>query len=291
MLSFVRAFATCLLGSLDQLRLELRAELLDRALDVQVRVPHLEVLHPGELAPSRCGSGRPCQARSAPAPSPRKPLSRAAISMLTASRLTSHSHGPGQRLIEIVDIEHQAPLRRGEHPEVRQVRIPAALHVQSRPRRRREVIGHDQRRPAIERKRRDEHPPVADRHELRHPRLRLTLQQRDRISATRRRLELRMIRARHLTPRRLTTRYPLSHRQMRNGRRLRLLPRRGCPAARSGRPFTWSCGRHRRSFPQSLSRQPTSVSQPPTFHMLWHQAMPQSEAAHQPKRLRSRRRE
>ena len=154
----------------------------------------------------------------------------------------------GQRLIKIVDIEHQAPLGRGEHPEVRQVRIPAALHCQPRPRRRGEVIGHEQRRPAIERERRDQHPPVADRHELRYPRLRLTLQQRDRISATRRRLELRVIRARHLTPRRLTTRNPLSHRQMPSGRGLRLLARRGCPAARSGRPCTWSCGRHGRSF-------------------------------------------
>ena len=130
-----------------------------------------------------------------------------------------------QRLVEIVDIEHQPPLRRGEHPEVRQVRIPAALHRQPRPRRRGEVAGHDHRRPAIERERRDQHPPVADRHQLRHARLRLALEQLDRIGPSRRRLERRMTAARHLIPRRLAARDPLSHRQMRHR----------CPAFRPAR--------------------------------------------------------
>ena len=186
--------------------------------------------------------------------------------MLTASRLTSHSHGPGS--VSSKSLTSNIKRRSGEAntPKFDRCASPQHCTCQSRPWRRREVIGHEQRRPAIKRKRRDQHPPVADRHELRHPRLRLTLQQRDRISATRRRLELRMIRARHLTPRRLTTRNPLSHRQMPNGRGLRLLPRRGCPASRSGRPFTWSCGRHRRSFPQSVIASANGVSQPPTFH-------------------------
>ena len=65
--------------------------------------------------------------------------------MLAASRLTSHSHGPGQRLVEVVDVEHQPPLGRREHPEVRQVRVAAALHLEARARRRREVGGHHQR--------------------------------------------------------------------------------------------------------------------------------------------------
>ena len=86
-----------------------------------------------------------------------------------------------ERLIEVVDVEHQPPLRRREHPEVRQMRIPAALHRQPGPRRRREIVRHDHRRPAIERERRDQHPPIANRHQLRHPRLRLALEQRDRI--------------------------------------------------------------------------------------------------------------
>jgi hypothetical protein len=56
------------------------------------------------------------------------------------------------------------------------------------------------RRAAIEREGRDQHPSVANRHQLRHPRLRLFLEQLDRISARRRRLEHRMRRTRHLRP-------------------------------------------------------------------------------------------
>jgi hypothetical protein len=46
MLSRVRAFASAFPGSLGHLRLQLRAELLHRALDIHVRVPDLEVVHP-----------------------------------------------------------------------------------------------------------------------------------------------------------------------------------------------------------------------------------------------------
>ena len=107
------------------------------------------------------------------------------------ARGDQHAHGqaldvplprPGQRLVEVVDVEHQPPLGRGEHAEVRQVRVAAALHRQSRARRRRQVAGHDQRRAAVERERRDEHAPVADRHELGHARLGLALEQLDRIA-------------------------------------------------------------------------------------------------------------
>ena len=65
------------------------------------------------------------------APCVENPLSRPAIAKLAASRLTSHSHGPGQRLVEVVDVEHQPPLRRGEHAEVRQVRVAAQLHARA----------------------------------------------------------------------------------------------------------------------------------------------------------------
>ena len=186
MLSFVRAFASVLLGSLDRLRLELRAVLLEHALDVQVRVPHVEVLHRREARPSRCGT-RPTVSSTI----------RSCVlgAEAVVARRDQHAHGQPldvplprtrERLVEVVDVEHQPPLRRREHPEVRQVRVPAALHRQPRPRRRREVVGHDHRRPAIERERRDQHPPVADRHQLRHARLRLALEQLDRIGATRR---------------------------------------------------------------------------------------------------------
>ena len=89
----------------------------------------------------------------------------------------------GQRLVEVVDVEHQAPLGRGEHAEVGQVRVPAALHPQAGARRRGEIVRHDLRGAAVEGERRDEHPPVADRDELRDPRLRLALEQLNRIRA------------------------------------------------------------------------------------------------------------
>ena len=44
-----------------------------------------------------------------------------------------------------------------------------------------QVTSHDQRRTSIERKRRHQHPPVADRHQLKNTKLRLTLQQIDRV--------------------------------------------------------------------------------------------------------------
>ena len=97
-----------------------------------------------------------------------------------------------QRLVEVVDVEHKPPIGRGESTEVRQVRIAAQLHVQTRPRRTLEVCRHQVRRATVERKRRDHHPPVADRHQLRHPRRRLLLQQLDRVTATRRRQPLAM---------------------------------------------------------------------------------------------------
>ena len=76
---------------------------------------------------------------------------------------------PGQRLVEVVDVEDQAPLRGGERAEVGQVRVPAQLHPQPRRRRGGQIRRHRQRRAAVERERRHQHPPVPDRHQLRHP--------------------------------------------------------------------------------------------------------------------------
>ena len=58
-----------------------------------------------------------------------KPRSRPAIAKLAASRFTSHSHGPGQRLVEVVDVEDELALGRGEHAEVGEVGVPAELHA------------------------------------------------------------------------------------------------------------------------------------------------------------------
>ena len=45
------------------------------------------------------------------ASAPVKPLFRAAIVKLAAMRFTSYSNGPGKRLVEVVEVEQQHPLR------------------------------------------------------------------------------------------------------------------------------------------------------------------------------------
>ena len=173
------------LGSLDDLLLELRGEFLDHPFDVQVGVPDVEVLHSGELG--HRGAVAPDGVEHDPV------LVFGAIAVVAGGDQHAHSKAldvplprTGQRLVEIVDVEHQPPLGRREHAEVRQVRVSAALHRQPRPRRRGKVVGHDHRRAAIESERRDQHSAVPDRHQLRHPRPRLALEQLDRISALRR---------------------------------------------------------------------------------------------------------
>ena len=110
-----------------------------------------------------------------------KPLLRAAIVKLAAMRLTSYSNGPGQRLVEVVQIEHQRALRRRVHTEVRQVRITTELHVEPRGRRVLQIDRHDLRRATIERERRNHHPPVPHRHQIGLPRRVLRFEQPNRI--------------------------------------------------------------------------------------------------------------
>jgi len=55
-----------------------------------------------------------------------------------------------QRLVEVVRVEHETPVRGRVDPEVREVRITAQLHVQPRPWHAREIGGRDVRRPAVE---------------------------------------------------------------------------------------------------------------------------------------------
>jgi hypothetical protein len=110
---------------------------------------------------------------------------------------------------------------------------------------------------------RDQHPPVADRHELRHPRLRLTLQQRNRISATRRRVEPRMVArgtsCRAALPRATRSATDKCGTAAGSG----FFARRGCPAPRSARLVTRS-GRHRRHLPSIVIA--SIIAPPPTNH-------------------------
>ena len=84
---------------------------------------------------------------------------------------------PGQRLVEVVQVEQQPPLGRGERAEVRQVRIAAQLGLQPGHRRVLQVRRHDLGRAPVEGERRDHHPAVAHRHQVRLPGGVLLLQQ------------------------------------------------------------------------------------------------------------------
>ena len=71
-----------------------------------------------------------------------------------------------QRLVEVVEVEDEAPVGRREGAEVGEVGVAAGLHPQARDRRRRQVGGHHRGGAAEEGERRGRHPPVADRHQL-----------------------------------------------------------------------------------------------------------------------------
>jgi len=89
----------------------------------------------------------------------------------------------GKGLVEVVDVEHELPLRRGEAAKVREVRVAAELDVNRRTGRACEVRRHHVRRAAVEGERGRDHPSVADRDELRKPRRGLLLEQRERIGS------------------------------------------------------------------------------------------------------------
>jgi hypothetical protein len=120
---------------------------------------------------------------------------------------------PGQRFVEIVDVEDQPPLRRGERPEIGQVRIPAQLHLKPRGRRAGQIRRHRQRRPPVKRERRHQHPPMPHRHQLRHTALGLPQQQPHRVPRLARR-ELRMRLQRSQRPGILPPRHPVRMAQL-----------------------------------------------------------------------------
>ena len=111
-----------------------------------------------------------------------KSRSRAATSMLAASRLTSHSNGP--RSVSSKSFTSNTSDRSGDakNAEVQEVRVSAQLGVETRYGRRGEIVGHHRRRAAEEREGRREHAAVADRDELGNARRRLSLQDPERIA-------------------------------------------------------------------------------------------------------------
>jgi hypothetical protein len=102
-----------------------------------------------------------------------------------------------QRLIEVVDIEDEPALGRGEDAEVQHVRIATRLYPQPADGSVGKILSHDRGGSAEERQRRSHHALMADRQELRHPPSLLLLQNEDRITPAGRRVPSRMLGARH----------------------------------------------------------------------------------------------
>src|SRR5689334_8766013 len=73
---------------------------------------------------------------------------------------------PRQRLVEVVDAEHQPAVGSGEDAEVGQVRVAAELRVEPGAWPVGQIGRHDEGGSAEERERRDQHPPVPDWNEL-----------------------------------------------------------------------------------------------------------------------------
>jgi hypothetical protein len=119
-----------------------------------------------------------------------------------------------KRLVEVIDAEHEPPVRRREHTEVRQVRVAAQLHLQIGSRHVLEIGRHQLRGAPEERERRHEHAPVADRHELGDARQRLLLELLDRIAARGRRLPLAVHAPSDLRPPGLPPRGTFGHRRV-----------------------------------------------------------------------------
>ena len=188
MLSRVRALASAFSVCLSAFLANWDGDPAHGVLDVEVGVPDAEQRHVGELA--HCGAVGVDAGQDDRAPffggvvvvAPGDGQAR-------GQALDVPLEGSGQGFVEVVDVEDEPPLGGGERAEVRQVRVPAQLDPQARGGCRGEVGGHRQCRAPVVGERRDQHPAVPDRHQLGHPRLGLTQQQRHRIPV-RRRFEL-----------------------------------------------------------------------------------------------------
>ncbi len=87
-----------------------------------------------------------------------------------------------QGLVEIVDVEEDVALRRGEPAEIHQVSVAAGLDAKPGRRGRRQVGRHHRGRAAIEGERRLRHAPEADRDQLRNSAIVGLVQKLDRVA-------------------------------------------------------------------------------------------------------------
>ena len=88
---------------------------------------------------------------------------------------------PGQRFVEVAQVEREVPLRRGPQAEVKDVRVTAQLDDQPAVGLRRQVAGHDRRGAPVVVPRGERHPVVPDGNELGNPDLVLGQDRAERV--------------------------------------------------------------------------------------------------------------
>src|SRR5271166_6203457 len=76
--------------------------------------------------------------------------------------------GSGQGFVEVVDIEDEVSLGRGEASEIHQMTVAAGMHIYSASRRTCEIVRLDQGRTSKIRKGRLEHSSMANRDQILH---------------------------------------------------------------------------------------------------------------------------
>ena len=167
--SLLRRFLFFLRGLLrrrELLRLREAADRLHQLLFGQAGIPDVHRGHLREL-----GHRRPVGTHRGERPFARLGLAEAVVTRRDREARRHALHvvleRARQRLVEVVQVEQQGPLRRGEQPEVRQMSIAAELNHQAGPGRVLQIGGHDLGRPPIKSERRHHHPPVAHRHKVR----------------------------------------------------------------------------------------------------------------------------
>ncbi len=180
--------------------------------DRHVRVPDRERPHPGR-APDRAAVRRGA-ARGRAALGRGEAVGPPGEHEAGGEALEVPLERARQRLVEVVDVEQERALRRGEHPEVHEVGVAAELHRQRRPRQRGQVHRHHGGGAAEEGERRREHPPVAEGDEVREPAGVLRLEDVDRAPAVGRGAPRRVRPPGERLPKRLPAPAPLLHAQL-----------------------------------------------------------------------------
>ncbi len=125
-----------------------------------------------------------------------------------------------QRFVEVVDVQNQVALRRGEDAEVQQMAVAARLYSQAGAGERGQVVSHQARRAAQEGERAAQHPPITDGDQIRHAIPIGLFQHADRVASLGRRLPGGVALARQLLAQRLARRHALVSREKRGARSL-----------------------------------------------------------------------